>query len=38
MDEFLTILPPLDTFDIDKFANTIHPLLIIANFNCFLYV
>ena len=38
MDEFLTILPSIDTFDKDKFANTIQPLLTIANNNGFLYM
>lgn len=38
MDEFLTILPSIDTFDKEKFANTIQPLLTIANNNGFLYM
>ena len=38
MDEFLTILPSIETFDKDKFANTIQPLLTIANNNGFLFI
>lgn len=38
MEEYLTIFPTIDTFEKDKFSNTIQPLLTIANNNGFLYM
>lgn len=38
MDEYLTIFPSIETFEKEKFANTIQPLLTIANNNGFLYL
>lgn len=38
MDEYLTIFPSIDSFEKEKFANTIQPLLTIANNNGFLYL
>jgi hypothetical protein len=38
MDEFLTIFPNIDTFEKDKFSNTIQPLITIAGNNGFLFL
>ncbi len=38
MDEFLTIFPSIDSFEKEKFSNTIQPLLTIASNNGFLYM
>lgn len=38
MDEFLTIFPSIETFDKEKFSNTIQPLLTIASNNGFEYM
>jgi hypothetical protein len=38
MDEFLTILSNIDSFEKEKFANTIQPLITIANNNGFLFM
>lgn len=38
MDEFLTIFPNIDSFEKEKFSNTIQPLITIANNNGFLFM
>jgi hypothetical protein len=38
MDEFLTIFPHIDSFEKEKFSNTIQPLITIANNNGFLFM
>lgn len=38
MDEFLTIFPNTDSFEKDKFSNTIQPLITIASNNGFLFM
>lgn len=38
MDEFLSIFPNIDSFEKEKFSNTIQPLITIANNNGFLYM
>lgn len=38
MDEFLTIFPNIDSFEKDKFSNTIQPLITIASNNGFLFM
>jgi hypothetical protein len=38
MDEFLTIFPSIETFEKEKFSNTIQPLLTIASNNGFQYM
>jgi hypothetical protein len=38
LDDYLTIFPSNDTFDKDKFANTIKPLITIASNNGFLFM
>ena len=38
MDEFLTIFPSIEHFEKEKFANTIQPLLTIANNNGFQFL
>lgn len=38
MDEFLTIFPTINSFEKDKFSNTIQPLITIASNNGFLYM
>ena len=38
MDEFLTIFPNIDSFEKEKFSNTILPLITIANNNGFSYL
>ena len=38
MDEFLTIFPNIETFEKDKFSNTIQPLITIASNNGFLFM
>ena len=38
MDEFLTIFTTIDSFEKEKFANTIRPLITIANNNGFLFM
>lgn len=38
MDEFLTIFPNIDSFDKEKFSNTIQPLITIASNNGFLFM
>ena len=38
MDEFLTIFPTIDSFEKEKFSNTIQPLITIASNNGFLFM
>jgi hypothetical protein len=38
IEEYLTIFPSIDSFEKEKFANTIQPLLTIANNNGFLHL
>jgi hypothetical protein len=38
MDEFLTIFPSIDSFEKEKFSNTIQPLITIASNNGFLFM
>ena len=38
MDEFLTIFPNIDSFEKEKFSNTIQPLITIASNNGFLFM
>lgn len=38
LEEYLSIFPSIDSFEKEKFANTIQPLLTIANNNGFLYL
>jgi hypothetical protein len=38
MDEYLSIFPNIDSFEKEKFSNTIQPLITIASNNGFLYM
>jgi hypothetical protein len=38
MDEYLSIFPNIDSFEKEKFSNTIQPLITIANNNGFLFM
>ena len=38
LEDYLSIFPSIDSFEKEKFANTIQPLLTIANNNGFLYL
>lgn len=38
MDEFLTIFPSIDSFEKEKFSNTIQPMITIASNNGFLFM